>query len=164
MAKSLSNLIRSGSANTPLPASFGGTGLTASGNTGNVLISDGANWISATPPYAPIVVDDISNYFDGASSVFLLTVNRQPLNTLVDSKDLDVFINGLKLSPYVSTITYPWITPYDSNNGFRVSANNLIIYKSPAIGSSASLITRNISTSKQTKQYPYSATTIALGD
>lgn len=164
MAKSLSNLIRSGSQSTPLPPSFGGTGLTASGNTGNMLISDGTNWTSVSSPSIPIIVDDISNYFDGATSVFSLTANQQALNTIVDSKDLEVFINGLKISPYVDTKTYPWITPYDSFTGFRVSSNRLIIYKAPAIGSSVSLTARNISQSRQTKQYPYSATTIALGD
>jgi hypothetical protein len=48
MAKSLSNIIRTGSPNTPLPVSFGGTGLTATGNTGNILVSDGTNWNSTS--------------------------------------------------------------------------------------------------------------------
>ena len=59
MAKSLSNLIRSGSANTPLPTSFGGTGLTVSGNSGNFLISDGTKWTSA--PFANTLPSQTAN-------------------------------------------------------------------------------------------------------
>jgi hypothetical protein len=68
MAKSLSNIIRAGGANTPLPVSFGGTGLAtltannvvlgngtntpqlvAPGTSGNVLTSNGTTWSSTTP-------------------------------------------------------------------------------------------------------------------
>jgi hypothetical protein len=53
---------------------------------------------------------------------------------------------------------------YDSFRGFRVSGGNLIIYNAPWIGDSSSLIWRNSTTTAQTRKYPYSATTIALGD
>jgi hypothetical protein len=59
MAKSLSNLIRLGSANTPLATPFGGTGLTISGNTGNFLISDGTKWTSA--PFANTLPSQTAN-------------------------------------------------------------------------------------------------------
>ena len=49
MAKSLSNIIRAGSPSTPLPPSFGGTGLTLPGTSGNVLTSNGTAWVSTTP-------------------------------------------------------------------------------------------------------------------
>lgn len=50
MAKSLSNIIRAGSPSTPLPVSFGGTGLTLPGASGNVLTSNGTNWVSGAAP------------------------------------------------------------------------------------------------------------------
>ena len=71
MAKSLSNIIRAGSPSTPLPPSFGGTGLAtitanslllgngtsvpnlvAPGASGNVLMSNGTTWTSAAPAVA----------------------------------------------------------------------------------------------------------------
>ena len=48
MAKSLSNIIRAGSSATPLPVSFGGTGLVAPGTAGNVLLSNGTTWTSGS--------------------------------------------------------------------------------------------------------------------
>ena len=110
------------------------------------------------------ILDDISNQFDGATSVFNLTTNSIALNTIIDSKDLEVFVNGLKLSPYVDQVRYPWITPYDSATGFRVKSNQLILYKAPFIGSMASLTVRSTSSSRQTQKYPFNAMTIALGD
>ncbi len=147
--KNLSAILRGTNYGT-LPVANGGTGLTASA-----------------------ALDDISNSCDSATSVFNLTVNQVALNTIIDSKDLDVFVNGLKLSPYITRLTYPWLTPYDSFSGYRVNnlpndagatVGKLIIYKAPAIGSTVSLIQRSSSATKQTQQYPFNATTIALGD
>lgn len=128
-----------------------------------------ANWLLKGTPtnnssVINTIVDDISNQFSGATNVFNLTVNGNALNTLVDSKDLDVFVNGLKLVPYVDQVSYPWITPYDSGTGFRVNNNKLILYKAPFIGSTASLTVKSISQSRQTQRYPFNAITIALGD
>jgi hypothetical protein len=112
----------------------------------------------------PIVLNDISTQFDGVTTVFALKQDQTSINTIVDSKDLEVVINGMRLTPYVKTLTYPWLTPYDAFRGFRVSGSNLIIYNAPAIGDGASVIVRSISSSVQTRKYPYSATTIAFGD
>ena len=148
-------------------------GTTSNANTSKVVVAgtiestsggfrcpDGSVLLSAQT----LILDDISNQFDGYKSVFNLTANQAAINTIVDSKDLDVFINGYKLSPYVTQVTYPWLTPYDSFRGFRVKSGQLIIYNPPYIGESVSLTIRNISSTVQTRQYPYSATTIALGD
>ena len=113
---------------------------------------------------APVVLNDISTQFDGVKTVFALMQDQTSINTIVDSKDLEVVLNGMRLAPYVDTLPYPWLTPYDSFKGFRVSSGNLIIYNAPAIGDSVSLILRSASTARQKKKYPYSATTIALGD
>lgn len=128
-----------------------------------------ANWLLKGTPtnnssVINTIVDDISNQFSGVTNVFNLTVNGNALNTLVDSKDLDVFVNGLKLVPYVDQVRYPWITPYDSGTGFRVNNNKLILYKAPFIGSTASLTVKSVSQSRQTQRYPFNAITIALGD
>lgn len=133
---------------------------------GQTLIWNSANsqWYPGNTTNDPIVLNDISSYFDNSTMVFPLKTNQTDFTTIVDSKDVDVVINGLKLSPYINSISYPWITPYDAFNGFRVVSSNLIIYSAPAAGSTASIIYRNFSSAKQTRRYPFSATTITLGD
>jgi hypothetical protein len=111
-----------------------------------------------------VVLDDISGTFDNYNTVFNLTQNSAMVNTIVDSKDLDVFLNGRKLSPYIDRISYPWLTTYDSFRGFRVKDSQIIFYQAPAMNDYVSITYTHISTSRQTQQYPYSATTIALGD
>jgi hypothetical protein len=86
------------------------------------------------------------------------------ISTVVDSKDVQVSLNGFLLAPYVTTYSWPWIVEYDSFKGFRVSGSNLIIYNAPGIGDQATVIIASTSASKQYRRYPFSATTIALGD
>ena len=50
MAKSLSNIIRADSPSTPLPPSFGGTGLSSPGTAGYILTSNGTAWVSQAAP------------------------------------------------------------------------------------------------------------------
>jgi hypothetical protein len=128
-----------------------------------------ANWLLKGTPtnnnsVVNIILDDISNQCTGVTSVFNLTTNGTLLNTIVDSKDLDVFVNGLKIVPYVDQVRYPWLTPYDAGTGFRVNNGKLILYKAPFIGSTVSLNVKSISASRQTQRYPFNAITIALGD
>ena len=116
----------------------------------------------------PSVLSDITNLFDTTTCVFNLTVDQSNVTSIMDSKNLEVVINGARLSPYVKELRYPWITPYDSFKGYRVVSTNtssqLIIYNAPAYGDQAILTLINSSSSPQTKKYPYSAATIALGD
>jgi hypothetical protein len=116
----------------------------------------------------PTVLNDISTQFDGTKCVFELKNNQTNVVNIVDSKNVEVFVGGLKLAPYVKDLRYPWITPYDSYKGFRVVSSNtssqVVIYNAPDIGEQASLTIINSSSIAQTKQYPYSADTIALGD
>jgi len=152
----ISNVAASNSTNTGALQIVGGVGI-----GGNLYVGGNVYAANLTDP---IVVNDISTQFNGVNTVFALKQDQTSINTIVDSKDLEVVINGARLTPYVKTLTYPWLTPYDSFKGFRVSGNNLIIYNAPAIGDSAAVIVRSISTSIQTRKYPYSATTIAFGD
>ena len=112
----------------------------------------------------PIVCNDISTQFDGVKAVFTLWQDQTSINTVVDSKDVQVTLNGQILAPYVTELRYPWISEYDSYTGFRVNSSNLIIYNSPGVGDVAVVMITNTSQSKQYRRYPYSATTIALGD
>jgi hypothetical protein len=118
----------------------------------------------------PLVLNDISTQFDGGQQVFSLKVDQTDVtnSNITDSKNLEVVLNGNRLAPYVKQNTYPWLTPYDSYKGFRVVAgnntSNVIIYNAPASGDQATLTIINSSLTAQTRKYPYSATTIALGD
>jgi hypothetical protein len=113
----------------------------------------------------PIVCNDISTQFDGRKAVFPLKQDQTSINTVVDSKDVQVTLNGQILAPYVKELTYPWIVEYNSYKGFRVTSNgNLIIYNAPAPGDQAVVMITGTSQSIQTRRYPFSATTIALGD
>jgi hypothetical protein len=146
------------------------------GTNGQVLTSTatGVQWSTVSGggggSVTTTVLNDISNLFDFTTCVFPLTLEQSNITSsnFTDSKDLDVVINGLKLTPYVKQITYPWLTPYDSHRGFRAVATsteaNVIIYNAPAMGDSAFVTIINNSSSLQTRKYPYSATTIALGD
>lgn len=111
-----------------------------------------------------LVLNDISNQFDGRKTVFDLKADQTVINTTVDSKDIEVAISGLRLTPYVDTYTYPWITPYDSFKGFRVVAGKLILYNAPYRGDSSFIMLRSGSTTRQKRRYPFAATTVALGD
>ena len=119
---------------------------------------------SSVANIASTILNDISSQFDGVKSVFPLVLEQTSINTIVDSKDLEVVVNGQRLVPYVTTYTYPWINPYDSFKGFKVSGSNLIIYNAPYTGDSVFLKLTPVSVTKQTRRYPFTATTIALGD
>lgn len=128
-----------------------------------------ANNVSISSQYAgginvPTIFDDISNYFDGDRTVFPLTVNQVSINTIVDSKDIQVVLNGQILVPYVKEQRWPWIAEFDSGKGYRVSGGNLIIYNAPDTGDIAVITLVNTSRTQQVKTYPYSANGIALGD
>jgi hypothetical protein len=118
----------------------------------------------------PLVLADVSNQCDGAKAVFPLVNDQANITSanITDSKNLEVVVSGQRFSPYVRQLTYPWLTPYDSYPGYRVvtsaTSSNVIIYNPPAVGSQVTLTIINNSSVAQTRKYPYSATTIALGD
>jgi hypothetical protein len=115
------------------------------------------------------VLDDISYQFDGGKTVFGLTLDTANISTvinttIVDSKDIDVAVNGSVLMPYVQQLTWPWITPYDSFRGYRVVGDNVYFYTAPSPGFQCSIILRNTSKSAQQRRYPFTPGSIALGD
>lgn len=161
-----------------------GTGTAVSSNTGTVTVwvtatlatitangSTTTATITAANIFEPFIVDSITQQFDGTQAVFDLRVDQQYINSIVDSKDAEVILNGEQLYPYVDEIRWPWHTPYDSFNGFRIvngvstsSSVQLIIYNAPYIGDSALVTIRTRSTTRKKRKYPFSPATIALGD
>lgn len=49
LSRNLSKLAEGADTSGVLAATKGGTGLTAPGSNGNILTSDGTNWVSAAP-------------------------------------------------------------------------------------------------------------------
>ena len=146
-----------------------GTRIYGTANVDSTLFVGGtvfANNIVTTA--IPSVLNDITNQFDNSRCVFQLRVDQQNVTSIMDSKNLEVVVDGNRLSPYVREIRYPWFTPYDSFKGYRVVSSNtssqLVIYNAPEQGQQAIVTLINNSSSPQTKKYPYSAATIALGD
>jgi filamentous hemagglutinin len=144
----------------------GVTAFAAISTAGYVLQSSGTipQWVDI----GPTVLNDISSQFDGSKTVFNLRLDQNIINTVVDSKDLEVVIGGQRLAPYVDILSYPWLTPYDSFKGFRVksstSTGQVVIYNAPYRGDTAVLTLRQQTKTRQKRKYPYSATTIAFGD
>jgi hypothetical protein len=145
----------------------GGVGI---GGTlyGNTIVGQLAYQSNTGLIQIPSVLSDISNQFDTTKCVFNLLLDQSNVTSIMDSKNLEVVLNGARLSPYIKELGYPWINTYDSFKGYRVVSTNtssqLIIYNAPDYGDQAILTLINSSSSKQTKKYPYSAATIALGD
>ena len=164
------------------------TTASTSNTTGTLTVAGGvgvAGNVYATSVYAAnylytngttfgtTVLNDISNQFDGTSSHFQLKTEQSAINITADSKDFEVVIDGRRLNPYVTRYTYPWLTPYDSFKGFRirtfrnlanVTSNYVTIYNAPYIGDSSTISLRTPTSTAQTTRYPFSATSIALGD
>ena len=146
--------------------------LTVTGGAGigsNLYVGGSIYATSIIQTGIPLVLNDISNQADGLKAVFPLVVDQTAVTGIVDNKDLQVIVNGRIIPPYVTEKTYTWINTFINNKGFSVvttgtTQNWLVIYNAPDIGSQVSVAQLNISTSKQTRSYPYSATTIALGD
>lgn len=114
------------------------------------------------------ILNDISSQCDAEKSVFELKQGQSLLSTsyIVDSKDLEVVVDGQQLTPYVDQLTWPWVLDYDTNgsNGFRVRENRLIIYNAPDTGSRVTITLRKTAATRQNIRYPFSPSTVALGD
>jgi hypothetical protein len=123
------------------------------------------SWVSINSFPSITVLDDVSGLTDSRNSVYTMRINGAAvLNTYItDSKDLQVTVNGKKLNPYTADGDVMFMPVYDAYKGFRVRGNKVIIYNAPEIGSQISLVAQPISTTKQIRRYPFSATNIGLG-
>ena len=113
--------------------SVSGTLFTVNDASGNPLLE-----IKDTPEivtYAPITgaagvtpLDDISSQFDADKTVFALRsggIGISP-STILDSRDLQLEIDGRRLNPYLAENNYVFFPIYDAFKGFRVRENRLL--------------------------------------
>jgi len=138
-----------------------GSSVTLSSNGTSLLLNGGP--VGAN---SPVILDDVSGLADSYNSVFTLRIAGTAVSTtyIVDSKDLQVTVDGRRLQPYTTTQDFVFMPSYDAYKGFRVRENKLIIYNAPEVGSQISVIAQPTSTTKQIRRYPFSATNIGLGD
>ena len=125
--------------------------------------------------YAPItgaggaqLMTDVSGLTDGSRSVFDIKNEQTIVSStyIVDSKDVEVTVNGQRLTPYALPQPSAWISAFDcySSKMFRVRENRLIIYNAPDVGSQVSIVVKKTAASKQRQRYPFKPAMIALGD
>jgi hypothetical protein len=141
--------------------------LISANNVANSYVVTASDGITSFQPFGqgyPIVCNDISTRFDGLTTTLPIMVEQDYINTIADSRNLQVSVSGQYLAPYVTTQTFPWITEYDSFKGFRLRGSNITIYNPPDAGEQAVVTIVSNNSTVQTRKYPYSATTIALGD
>ena len=114
----------------------------------------------------PELLDDVSGLTDSVNCVFTMKLDGVPVSNtyIIDSKDLQVTVDGRILKPYVEDGDFIFMPAYNSYKGFRVRDNRVIIYNAPEVGSQIDLVAQYISTTKQIRRYPFSATNIGLGD
>lgn len=116
------------------------------------------------------VLDDITNYANGEKRSFDLTFEGSFVEVF-QPQDLQVVINGKILTPDISltNYSYPWIlVSYAGGGGkaYKITNNNkLSLYNPPKTGDSIYLTYRPSQlTTYTSKNYAFSAMTIALGD
>lgn len=83
---------------TAITASQGGTGLTAAGNSGNVLVSNGTTWTSAPPANrVTSIADGTSVTINGDTTDIATQTNTQAVGTLTINSPSGTPFNGQKL-------------------------------------------------------------------
>lgn len=114
----------------------------------------------------PRVCDSIDTLFDGVTRIFTLKVSGANINSVADSRSVQVFINGLIQKPVIGTSkTIPWITPYTPKVGdYEISGSNIIFYIPPIPGDVAYISVVNAGTYVQSVGDFYSPMIIAIGD
>lgn len=134
--------------------------------------------VTSTPSivaYVPIsgtggsaLMTDISNLADGSRTVFDIKNDQVIVSStyIIDSKDVEVIVNGQRLTPYTQPQPSAWISAFDSYSSkmFRVRENRLIIYNAPDVGSQISVTVKKTAATRQRQRYPFRPATIALGD
>ena len=112
----------------------------------------------------PIIANDISGQFDGDRNVFGIMLDQSYITKPLDSRDLQVVINGQVLEPYVTENRLPWSSEVVWGRGFKVTDSNITIFNAPVGGDTATITVINTNTTAQIRRYPFSAITIGTGD
>ena len=118
------------------------------------------------------MLNDISNRLNGRTRNFTLKAGASTITEsldYVDNKDLQVYVGGLALTPYIpQEDIHPWLPTIFTDigkNTFRVSGSTLKLTTPPRGRQTAQVRINNKSASRQQRyRYPFSASTIMFGD
>lgn len=146
--------------------------------TGNLTVTNNINVGSLPYPLGTaIYLDDISAEAQadwvGTFASFPLTINGTAINSITDSKNLAVYVNGSRLTPYIAgPTTWPWTPIVGSYKGFKVvnlpsssnaavTAGRIGIYAAIPKNSQIDLVWTSATTYVQTRsRYPFTAMTV----
>ena len=118
----------------PLAATYGGTGLTSPGTSGNVLTSNGSAWTSTAPTIPPSLgVGQTWTVFNRTTRAFGTTYTNstgKPIYVIVSSSNgysLTAYVNGVAIGSTASgnsavALGMSWIVPNGSTYSLSSSA------------------------------------------
>lgn len=112
----------------------------------------------------PLICDDISGFLNGQTMTFTLKVNGLDINSVADSRNVQVELNGKIQRPYISERVMPWIMEYTPNGAYKIVGNTIIFYNPPAAGDVVSLVITKPGTYTQSMTNSYSPRPIVFGD
>ena len=95
---------------------------------------------------------------------FTLKVNGLDINSVADSRNVQVELNGKIQRPYISERVMPWIMEYTPNGAYKIVGNTIIFYNPPAAGDVVSLVITKPGTYTQSMTNSYSPRPIVFGD
>jgi hypothetical protein len=135
--------------------------------SGQVLTSNGTATVWANSGSFFNIIDDISGYFDGANTSFVLTYNNGTQFTPTSPYQLTVYIGNIPVTPARNRYDYfnlPEVSVF--NSGFYISGNTINFATAPSKGMSFSGTIINTGYQQSTfsyKQTPFNALSIMLG-
>jgi hypothetical protein len=113
----------------------------------------------------PAICDSISSQFNGSNQIFPLSLDGVTINTITDSRQVQISVNGQLLRPYTIDRELPWMTEYDISGDYRITSDgNIIIYNPPDLGDQASVVLVTYGTYVQRRLNSYTPTMIAFGE
>lgn len=167
----------SGSTSAPVVAKLQGYAVSSSAPViGQTMIWTGSAW---APQYVTVtgitqvvntVLDDISYQLNSKDHIFTLRANGSVLSgtEYTDNKDLEVVLNGLALTPFITHANrlWPWMSEFDAgrSNSFRMRGARIIFYNQPRLRNTVFIKINTKSASRQVTKYPLQPINIAFGD
>lgn len=170
-----------GSTSSPTVVKLRGRTLSSAvPTTGQAIVWNGSTWLPQTVSVGGgggssatvTLLNDISNRLNGRTRNFTLKAGASTITEgldYVDNKDLQVYVGGLALTPYIpQEDIHPWLPTIFTDIGkktFRVSGSTLKLTTPPRGRQTAQVRINNKSASRQQRyRYPFSASTIMFGD
>lgn len=115
----------------------------------------------------PLFCDSIDDFFDGSTTTFTLRVDSIPINNLVDSRNVQVYMNGFLLKPYIpsNNVAFPWDVGLIQKNGdYEIVGNKITFFMPPEMGEVTRIVIVNKNSYTRKTSNSFAPLSIALGD